>query len=80
MLLGDLRAYLTLGMGTEMWILCLTLHFARKADPKVHVCTSELHLRAFSGSMASRLSGLSNPLSVQKGEAGYWKRSLSAPV
>lgn len=72
--------YLALEEGAEVWIQCLTRHFARKANPKAHVCTSEPCLRAFSGAVAIQLSELFNPLSLQKGEAGCWKWSLSAPV
>lgn len=63
-----------------MWIHCLTLHFARKANPKAHVSTSELCLRASSGTVAIQLSELFNPPSLQREETGYWKWSLSAPV
>lgn len=79
-LFGDLRAYLALQAGAEMWIQCLTLHIARKVDLKAHICTSELCLRARTGTVAIQLSELFNPVSLQKGETGYWKWSLSALV
>lgn len=72
--------YLAFEAGAEIWIQCLTLHFARKASLKAHVCTSELCFRAFSVTVAIQLSELFNTLSLQKGETGYWKWSLSALV
>lgn len=79
-LFGDLRPYLALQAGAEMWFQCLTLHIARKVNLKAHICTSELRLRARTGTVAIQLFELFNPVSLQKGETGYRKWSLSALV
>lgn len=81
--------YLALEAGAEMWIQCLTLHFARKAIPKTHVCTSELYLRAFSGAVAIQLPELSkkgnqtigNGLCLLQSELGWelFLKVLSGP-
>lgn len=67
----DKGAHLGLKIEAEIWIQHLTPHFARQTNAKACICTNELCLRAFSGTVAVQLSELFGCLSLQKEETGY---------